>query len=573
MSLGLLEELPVRRTDKARAPLLLGDEAAALAAIHAGIGVAYAYPGTPSTEILEFVQTHAADHGITAHWCANEKTAYEQALGASMVGVRALVSMKQVGLNVAMDPFVNSALVSIHGGLVVVVADDPGMHSSQNEQDSRVLADFARIPCLEPATQQETYDMTRAAFELSERFAVPVMVRLVTRLCHGRAEVIPAPADEGHRAPRRLADAPDWTLLPANGRRLWEALLDAQPQIAEWTASSPWVGGELPDEMAPLGVVTAGIARNYLEEALSELDAPLPHVHVGAYPPPTELLSELARRVDRIVVLEEGYPFLEARLRGMLGAPVLVEGKESGHVTRTGELTPETVRHALGLPLRQERSSPLVLPKRPPQLCQGCPHRDTFAAVSKAIAELAAIDGGAGAWDPPVVAGDIGCYTLGALPPYGALDSCVCMGASIGMAKGSSDAGAGPTLAVIGDSTFLHSGLTGMVDATAHDTDMTVLILDNGTVAMTGQQPTALPNTRVVPILKGLGVQEEHLHVVDVHPRRTDELAALIRREVEHHGLSVIVAVRPCIEAVRKKKKERGKSGSKGAASADGGNR
>jgi len=572
MSLGLLEELPVRRTKATRSPLLLGDEAVALAAIHAGVGVAYAYPGTPSTEILETLQAHADEQGITAHWCANEKTAYEQALGASMTGVRALVSMKHVGLNVAMDPFVNSALVSIHGGLVVVVADDPGMHSSQNEQDSRVLADFARIPCLEPATQQEAYDMTRAAFELSERFAVPVMVRLVTRVCHGRAEVITAPVEE-RRAPRRFDDGPDWTLLPANGRRLWEVLLDAQPKIAAWTASSPWVSAQLPDGRAPLGVVTTGIARNYLEEVLPDLKAPLPHVHVGAYPPPAELLRDLAGRVDRIVVLEEGYPFLETRLRGMLGAPVPIEGKESGHVTRAGELTPETVRRALGLPLNEELSSSLVLPQRPPQLCQGCPHRDTFTAVRKAITELGAVDRVEGAWDTPLVAGDIGCYTLGALPPYGALDSCVCMGASIGMAKGSSDAGAGPTLAVIGDSTFLHSGLTGLVDAASHDTDMTILIPDNGTVAMTGQQPTALPNTRLVPILRGLGVAEEHVHVVEVHPRRTDELAMLIRREMEHRGLSVIVAVRSCIEAVRKEKKERRGGESKAGSAQDGGNR
>ncbi len=556
MSKGLLEELPPATVHPARAPLLLGDEAVALAAVHSGIGTAYAYPGTPSTEILEAVLVQASEHDITAHWCANEKTAYEQALGASMVGVRALVSMKHVGLNVAMDPFVNSALVNIHGGLVVVVADDPGMHSSQNEQDSRVLADFARVPCLEPATQQEAYDMTRAAFELSERFGVPVMVRLVTRVCHGRAEVSTTPVEQRRRA-RRFEDAPDWTLLPANGRRLWQALLDAQSSIRAWAASSPWVGSVLPEERAPLGVVTAGIARNYLEEAIAELDGPLAHVHVGAYPAPEGLLSEFAERVDRILVLEEGYPFLETRLRGLLGAPVPVHGKESGHVPRAGELTPEAVRRVLGLADRAELSSSLSLPQRPPQLCQGCPHRDTFGAVRKAIEAFDTIPRVLDGFDTPVVAGDIGCYTLGALPPYGALESSVCMGASVGMAKGSSDAGAGPTLAVIGDSTFLHSGLTGLVDAVAHDTDMTLLILDNGTVAMTGQQPTALPDSRLERILAGMGVSPEHLHVVDIHPRRTDDLAALIRREMEHPGLSVIVAVRACIEAVRKEKKER----------------
>ena len=529
-----------------RPPLLLGDEAVALAAVHAGVSSAYAYPGTPSTEIFEAVLAHADGHGITAHWCTNEKTAYEQALGASMVGTRALVTMKHVGLNVAMDPFVNSALVRIHGGLVLVVADDPGMHSSQNEQDSRVLADFARVPCLEPATQQEAYDMTRAAFTLSERFNVPVMVRLVTRICHGRAEVVSSEPEARGRA-RKAADARDWTLLPGNARRLWQTLLDAQPAVRAWVEGSPWVRSRIPQERAPLGVVTTGIARNYLEEVLPELDGPVPHVHVGAYPMPDAALRALAARVDRILVFEEGYPFVEGRMRGVFGGPVPVHGKESGHVPLAGELTPDAVRVAFGLPDRPRVPLPMALPARPPQLCPGCPHRDAFAAIRMAL------DG----YGNAVAAGDIGCYTLGALPPYGALESCVCMGASVGMAKGASDAGAGPTVAIVGDSTFLHSGLTGLADAVAHDTDMTLVILDNGTVAMTGQQPTALPGVRFQPILIGMGVAPDHVHVVSVHPKRTEELAALMRREMEHSGLSVIVAARPCIEAARKEKKAR----------------
>jgi indolepyruvate ferredoxin oxidoreductase alpha subunit len=550
MATGLLQDPPApggpapAATD--RPPLLLGDEAVALAAVHAGIASAYAYPGTPSTEIFEAVLPVADELGITAHWCTNEKTAYEQALGASMVGMRTLVTMKHVGLNVAMDPFVNSALVRIHGGLVLVVADDPGMHSSQNEQDSRVLADFARVPCLEPATQQEAYDMTRAAFGLSEHFNVPVVVRLVTRICHGRAEVVGAAPEPRARA-RKPGDPRDWTLLPGNARRLWQALLDAQPAVRAWVEESPWVRTERRGERFPLGVVTAGIARNYLEEVLPELDAPVAHVHVGAYPAPDHALRALAEQVDRILVLEEGYPFLEGRLRGVFGAPVPIQGKTTGDVPLAGELTPDAVRTALGLPQRPQVAPPMALPARPPQLCPGCPHRDAFAAIRSAL------DG----YDGAVAAGDIGCYTLGALPPYGALESCVCMGASVGMAKGASDAGAGPALAIVGDSTFLHSGLTGLADAVAHDSDMTLVILDNSTVAMTGQQPTALPNGRLAPILSGMGVDPDHLHVVAVHPRKTDELAALVRRELEHHGLSVIVAERACIEAARKEKKAR----------------
>ncbi len=550
MPKGILQDPPKRRGPSpaatVRPPLLLGDEAVALAAVHAGISSAYAYPGTPSTEIFEAILPQADEHGITAHWCTNEKTAYEQALGASMVGMRALVTMKHVGLNVAMDPFVNSALVRIHGGLVLVVADDPGMHSSQNEQDSRVLADFARVPCLEPATQQEAYDMTREAFALSERFSVPVMVRLVTRICHGRAEVVGS-EPETHGEARKFGDARDWTLLPGNARRLWQALLDAQPAVHAWVEASRWVRTRLPEERSPLGVVTTGIARNYLEEALPELRGPVPHVHVGAYPAPTGALRALAGKVDRILVLEEGYPFLESRLRGVFGAPVPVHGKESGHVPLAGELTPDSVRAALGLPAHPQVAPPMALPARPPQLCPGCPHRDAFGAIRMAL------DGYGGA----VAAGDIGCYTLGALPPYGALESCVCMGASVGMAKGASDAGAGPTIAIVGDSTFLHSGLTGLADAVAHDSDMTVIILDNSTVAMTGQQPTVLTDAKLEPILLGMGVEPDHLHVVAVHPKRTEELAALVRRELEHRGLSVIVAARACIEAARKEKKAR----------------
>jgi indolepyruvate ferredoxin oxidoreductase alpha subunit len=523
--------------------LLLGDEAVAMAAAHAGISAAYGYPGTPSTEIIEALLQHTKGRGIVAHWCTNEKTAYEQALGASMVGTRALVTMKHVGLNVAMDPFVNSALVNLHGGLVLAVADDPGMHSSQNEQDSRILADFARVPCLEPASQQEAYDMTRAAFGLSEALSVPVVVRLVTRLCHGRAEVIPS-QPEPRVVAQKYDDARDWTLLPGNARRLWQALLDAQPAARTWVSESRWVSFGAAGKRSPLGVVTTGIARNHLTEVLPELDTPLPHVHIGAYPAPTELLRQLADEVDTILVLEEGYPYVERSLRGVLDTPVEIRGKESGEVPLAGELTPETVRRALGLRDRKELSPSIKLPMRPPQLCQGCPHGDAFTAV-RAVLDEGLVS---------VVAGDIGCYTLGALPPYGTLESCVCMGASVGMAKGAADVGAVGSLAIVGDSTFLHSGLAPLLDAAGHDSDLTVLILDNGTVAMTGQQPTSALPTGLESLLLGVGVDPEHLHMVQTHPKRVGELTELIRTEMEHRGLSVIVAARECIEAARRER-------------------
>ncbi len=534
-------------TQALRGRVLLGDEAVALAALHAGVSAAYAYPGTPSTEIFEFLRDHAAGFGVRADWCANEKTAYEQALGVSMAGRRALVSMKHVGLNVAADAFVNSALVAIGGGLVIAVADDPGMHSSQNEQDSRCLADFARIICLEPANQQEAYEMTREAFDLSERFHIPVMVRMVTRLCHSRALVDESPPRE-QNPPEKAADPAEWTLLPSISRRLWRGLLDLQPELRDYSAGSGHNTLAINDG-GPFGVITTGIARNYFHENRSDLAAVPPHLHIGAYPAPDALIREMAERVDRILVIEEGYPFVERRLRGVLPHRWEIAGKEDGALPPDGELTPDTVRTALGLAPRPRITiGDLELPGRPPQLCKGCPHRDSYDALAEALS----------GYDQSVVTSDIGCYTLGALPPYQAIESCVCMGASVGMAKGASDAGLQPVLAVIGDSTFLHSGVTGLIDAVASDTDMTLLILDNETVAMTGLQPTVLPEGRLRPIVEGLGVDPAHVRVVDVNPRSNDELVAALREEMEHPGLSVVVAVRECIEATKaNRRKER----------------
>lgn len=523
--------------------VLLGDEAVALAALDAGITAAYAYPGTPSTEIFEFLEAHAAERGVLAHWCANEKTAYEQALGVSMVGRRALVSMKHVGLNVAADAFINSAIVRIAGGLVVAVADDPGMHSSQNEQDSRVLADFARVPCLEPADQHEAYAMTREAFDLSERFHVPVLVRLVTRLCHGRARVSTSPALP-QRPLRAAHDPTGWTLLPSISRGLWRELLDLQPALADTGAASGHISLDWHDG-GPTAVVTAGIARTYFAENAPELPTMPPHLHVGAYPGSDAALRELADRVDRLIVLEDGYPVIEDRLRGILPHRWQISGRRDGTLPLDGELTPDTVRTALGLPPRERLVvAGIDLPARPPQLCTGCPHRDSFSAVGLALAGT----------DTSVVASDIGCYTLGALAPYEAIESCVCMGASIGMAKGASDAGVRPALAVIGDSTFLHSGVTGLIDAVAADTDLTILVLDNGTIAMTGLQPTALTH-RLRPIAEGVGVAPEHVRIVDIGPRAVEELADVLRAEMAHPGVSVVVAVRECIEAAKARRR------------------
>ncbi len=528
--------------------VLRGDEAVALGALDAGVTAAYAYPGTPSTGIVEALQArHAANGSAPGFWTANEKTAYEAALGVSFVGRRALVVMKHVGLNVAADPFMNSALVAPHGGLVLVVADDPGMHSSQNEQDSRVLADFARIVCLEPASQQEAYEMTREAFDVSERFRIPVMVRLVTRLAHTRSLVTTAPPRAAN-AIRKPDDTMGWTLLPANARRQWRALLERQPDLRAWAEASPWNHVDDGAPGATLAVVTTGIARNYFLENVGDLARRPLHLHIGAYPAPAELIAGIRSRVSRVLVLEDGYPFLERQLRGLGLRDHSVCGRETGDLPPDGELTPDLVRHALGLPVRPGVPTPdLHVPSRPPQLCGGCPHADSFQALRLALGEHA----------DAVIASDIGCYSLAALPPYSAVDSCVCMGASIGMAKGAADAGHRPAVAIIGDSTFLHSGMTPLLDAAAANTSMTVVILDNQAVAMTGGQSTLVPSSRLEQIVLGLGVQPERLHVLDTHPTKHAANAAVLRDAIASDGLSVVIMVRECVETARRHLQER----------------
>jgi indolepyruvate ferredoxin oxidoreductase alpha subunit len=526
--------------------VVLGDEAVALGALHAGITAAYAYPGTPSTEIQETIIKHASRHGRPrATWCTNEKTAYEQALGVSMAGRRSMVTMKHVGLNVAADPFINSAIVAINGGLVVAVADDPGMHSSQNEQDSRFYADFARTLCLEPADQQEAYDMTREAFDLSERFGIPVMIRLVTRLAHSRAVTRIGEAREENLV-SKTRNPQGWILLPVNARRQWHDLLGRQPALREYSEASPHNVLTL-EPGAEMGVITTGLARNYYLENVADLQTPVSHLHVGVYPFPENKVRELVAEVKTLLVIEEGFPFVERLVRGVLPTEVEVRGKMSGALPLEGELTPDAVRAALGIAARPVADlASVTVPRRPPQLCEGCPHRDAYSAINQALAGL----------DGAVVTSDIGCYTLGALPPYSAIESCVCMGASVSMAKGASEAGLHPVVAVIGDSTFLHSGVTPLIDAVVSDSDMTLVILDNDVVAMTGGQPTIVAPGGLHELVLGLGVPADHCHLVEAHPRKVEELTELFRREFAHRGLSVVIAGRECIEKARKRKRE-----------------
>jgi indolepyruvate ferredoxin oxidoreductase alpha subunit len=529
---------------------LLGDEALALGAIHAGLSGAYSYPGTPATEIFEFIHHEtrkdppASEGGVHRVWSANEKVAYEEALGMSYAGRRAIVSFKHVGLNVAADPFMNSAVTGIHGGMVVAVADDPGMHSSQNEQDSRVFANFALIPCLEPTTQQDAYDMAREAYDISEKFGVPIMMRMVTRLAHSRAGVEVGERRKANEL-KPTTNARGWTLLPQNARVQYAALVAKQPEILAWSETCRWNKLRLNPKGGKTGYIVSGIAQNYFLSNFDEGEELPPYLAIGAYPLPRDLIRKLFDAVDEIVIIEEGYPVIEDAIVGLLGSPLgkKVRGRHDGTVPRVGELDPDVVRKALGKDAIVHQTAPsLPIAGRPPRLCDGCPHIDAYGMIKDMLEEKPELR----------VFGDIGCYTLGALPPYNAAHSCVDMGASISMAMGAAQAGMRPVMCTIGDSTFMHSGMTPLVGAATQNTPMTVFILDNSTTAMTGGQHTMQTGPDLVRVVKGLGVDPEHIHVLEMRRKFRDENIEFIRKELAYEGLSVIITVRECIVTAKK---------------------
>lgn len=520
--------------------LLLGDEALALGALHAGLSGVYAYPGTPSTEITEFIQSHplARERGVHSAWSANEKTAMEEALGMSFAGKRALVCMKHVGMNVAADAFVNSAMTGAHGGLVVVAADDPSMHSSQNEQDSRFYGKFALVPTFEPSSQQEAYEMVQEAFELSERFRIPVLMRLTTRMAHSRSVVeVGGIRDENPRSCPEQAK--QWVLMPGNSRVRYKTLLDDYARLEQEAAASRFNRYDDASDRT-VGIIACGIAYNYLMENCPD-GCPHPVLKIAQYPLPADSVRRMAAECRSLLVLEEGQPVVEEALRGILPTPVPVRGRMSGELPRTGELTPDSVRAALGLPAREEHAPSTIVAPRPPALCQGCGHRDVYTALTEVVREYA---------DAKVFS-DIGCYTLGWLAPFHAIDTCVDMGASITMAKGAADAGLHPAVAVIGDSTFTHSGMTGLLDAVNERSPITVIISDNLTTGMTGGQDSA-GTGRIEQICAGIGVDPAHIRVVVPLPKNRDELKQMIREEIAYDGVSVIIPRRECIQTAKR---------------------
>ncbi len=513
--------------------LLSGNEAIARGAHEAGVGVASGYPGTPSTEILESL---ARFPGVDVGWASNEKVALDVAVGASLGGARALAAMKHVGLNVASDTFMTASYTGVGAGLVVVSADDPGMHSSQNEQDNRFYARFAGVPLLEPADGQEAKDFTRLAFEISEAFDTPVLLRSTTRVAHTRTVVELGPVEPPRRG-RFRRDPGRYVMLPAFARARHPVVLDRLERLAAYAETSSLTRVE--DRDPAVGVVTSSVAYHYVREVLPEASV----LKLGmSFPIPLDAVRRFADRVRRLFVVEELEPFLEEALRA---AGIPCEGK--AFFPRTGELSPDLVRlgfEAAGvLPpaVGPEPPEPAVV-SRPPVLCPGCPHTAPYLVLKQLGA---------------VVAGDIGCYTLAALPPLSAMDTCLAMGCSIGMALGLARSGGapGPVVATIGDSTFLHAGIPALLDAVYGDVDVTVVILDNGTTAMTGGQPHAASGRTIrgqeakavdlAGLCRALGV--EHVEVVDPYDLGATYVA--LERAIAHRGPAVVITNRPCVEA------------------------
>ncbi len=515
--------------------LLSGNEAVAQGAVEAGVAVAVGYPGTPSTEILESIADRT---DFDVRWSPNEKVALDVALGASIGGVRALAVMKHVGVNVAADTLMTAAYTGVGGGLVVVSADDPGMHSSQNEQDNRAYARMAAIPLLEPSDSAEAKEYTALAFEISEQFDTPVLVRTTTRVSHNRGIV-----EVGLRTERPgrgfTRDPIKYVMIPAHARTRRPVLLERLEQLATYVESSPLTVES--GSGTEFGVITSGIAHHYVREVVP--NAPILKLGLS-YPLPMKRIRAFADSVDRLFVVEELDPHVEDAIRA---AGIAVEGK--AFFPRAGELNPDLVRRGFAAAGLLPELPPIVAAPttvtRPPLMCPGCPHTPPFLALKRLGA---------------VVTGDIGCYTLAALQPLAAMDTCVAMGSSIGMAVGMAASGGaeGPVVATIGDSTFLHGGIPGLIEAVYNKANITVLILDNGTVAMTGGQEhpgsgVTLQGSDTTPIdLVGLC---ESLGVKDVRVVDPYDLAATygaIESAMEYAGPSVVITNRPCVEAPTK---------------------
>jgi len=519
--------------------LLSGNEAVARGAWESGVHFAAAYPGTPSTEILETIGEEYDE--IDAQWAPNEKVGMEVIAGASFGGARVLSAMKHVGLNVAADPLFTLSYIGATGGIVIVSADDPGMHSSQNEQDNRLMGKAAKVVVLEPSDSQEAKDMVGEGLWISEEFDTPVMLRLTTRICHSKSMVKVGPRKE---VPVKgyVADIKKRVPIPSHARLMHSRIEKRLNDLSIWGSESSLNWIEKGD--SSLGIITSGISYQYVKEVSPEASI----LKIGMPNPlPWNLIEKFINMVDRIVFVEENEPYLEENIK----AHFLIQADGANIIPIEGELNPEIVRAAVHPGTTKEvEFSEIKLPARPPALCPGCPHRGAFYCLSKI--------GGSST-------GDIGCYTLGLMPPHNALETTVCMGAAIGVLSGIEKAvgreGVGKLVAAIGESTFVHSGITGLIDMVYNGNTGTVMIMDNSLTAMTGGQenPTTGRNLRGEPapildleqIVKACGVK--HVRVIDPHD--LPEMEKALKEEIDREALSVIITRRPCIMCYKPKKK------------------
>jgi indolepyruvate ferredoxin oxidoreductase alpha subunit len=529
---------------------LLGNAAIAKGLLEAGIGLAAGYPGTPSSEIIEGLVELKGDLPLHIEWSVNEKVALEVAAGASWTGCRSVATMKHVGLNVAADPFMTLAYLGVGAGLLVICADDPFCHSSQNEQDSRRFAQFASIPCLDPADPQEARDMAIYGLELSEKFNIPVMLRPTTRVSHARADVVVS-QDRPSLGERRFIKNPARRVaLPSHARPLHRELLAKQPAIEEELEGCPWNRLTLRGET---GVIASGIAGLYAEEALMDLDLDHTLLRIGAYPAPKKLIGRMLEHVSRVLVIEELEPVVEeqvVKLARETNPSIEILGKEK-EIPREGEMDLITVRNALarmndlGILKRASFAAAEIVPPRPPALCPGCSHRATYYAMRRVYGKKA------------IYPSDIGCYTMAV--GMGTVDTCLCMGASISLASGIRFGGETEGIcASLGDSTFLHGGMTGLLNAAYNKARITVTILDNSTTAMTGHQPhpgtgvTATGEPTVQVSLEGLARALGAGLVETVDPYDLEGTMEGFQRAKDYPGLSVVIARQPCVIKARR---------------------
>ena len=510
--------------------ILSGNEAIARGAYEAGVKVASAYPGTPSTEILENMTRYPS---IDASWAPNEKVALEVGMGACFGGARSLVAMKHVGVNVAADPLFTLSYTGVRGGLVLVTADDPELHSSQNEQDNRNYAKFAKMPMFEPADSQEALTFTRLALEVSEQFDTPVFLRTTTRISHAKSIVTLSDPVTGLPAPSLEKNPPKFVMLPSNARKRHVLVEERLRKMEEWACEQPF--NVVEEGSGEVGVITSGVSYQYAREVLPEATI----LKLGmVYPLPKRLIREFAARFETLYVVEELDPFIEEQIRAM---GIEVRGKDLLPIC--GELTVGRVRQALSgetPPVYVEIED--SLPQRPPSMCPGCPHRGVFHALNRLKA---------------FVTGDIGCYTLGFMEPLSAMDTCICMGASVGNATGLSkvldEEQARRVVAVIGDSTFLHTGINGLMDMVYNQSTSTLVILDNRITAMTGRQEhpgsgytlggEEAFRVDLEQLCRSVGV--EHVQLVD--PYDLDLTRRILKEEMARPAVSVVIFRRPCM--------------------------